>query len=193
MTRRLVLTVPLFVALLSNVAWSAQQSPEKPAAPIKKDERVVVEKPNKAPAKPQRVEEIVKFTPGPNVRVEFTITDQQTGAPTTSKNVVLTTSNRQWGRIRSQITSRLYGSAPLNVDARPTITQDGRISVELTIEYAQGRNSESEANSDKIYQVAINESLTALLENGKPLQVTQSADPVSDRKVTVEVKATIVN
>jgi hypothetical protein len=32
-----------------------------------------------------------------------------------------------------------------------------------------------------------------LLENGKPLLVTQSADPISDRKVTVEVKATIVN
>ena len=105
---------------------------------------------------------------------------------------MLTTSNRQWGRIRSQITSRIYGGAPLNVDARPTVTQDGRISLELTIEYAQGRNSEVEANSDKIVQVSINESLTALLENGKPLLVTQSADPISDRKVTVEVKATIV-
>jgi hypothetical protein len=126
------------------------------------------------------------------VRVEFTLTDQQTGVPTTNKTVMLTTSNRQWGRIRSQITSRIYGGAPLNVDARPTVTQDGRISLELTIEYAQGRNSEVEANSDKIVQVSINESLTALLENGKPLLVTQSADPISDRKVTVEVKATIV-
>jgi hypothetical protein len=132
--------------------------------------------------KPERVDEIVKFAPGPNVRVEFTITDQQTGVPTTSKTVMLTTSNRQWGRIRTQITSRLYGGAPLNVDARPTVTQDGRINVELTIEYAQGRNSEAEANSDKIVQVLVNQSLTVLLENGKSLLVTQSADPVSDRK-----------
>jgi uncharacterized protein YlzI (FlbEa/FlbD family) len=41
-------------------------------------------------------------------------------------------------------------------------------------------------------QVLVNQSLTVLLENGKSLLVTQSADPVSDRKVTVEVKATIV-
>jgi hypothetical protein len=163
---------------MSGTAPSAQQAPEKPAAPAKpKGEKV----------------EVVKVPPGPNVRVEFTLTDQQTGAPTTNKTVMLTTSNRQWGRIRSQITSRIYGGAPLNVDARPTVTQDGRISLELTIEYALGRNSEVEANSDKIVQVSINESLTALLENGKPLLVTQSADPISDRKVTVEVKATIVN
>jgi len=201
MTRRLALTIPIFVALMSGTAPSAQQAPEKPAAPAKpKGEKVevveeVVQKPagRKASTKPERVDEVVKVPPGPNVRVEFTLTDQQTGAPTTNKTVMLTTSNRQWGRIRSQITSRIYGGAPLNVDARPTVTQDGRISLELTIEYALGRNSEVEANSDKIVQVSINESLTALLENGKPLLVTQSADPISDRKVTVEVKATIVN
>lgn len=202
MTRRLALTIPIFVALMSGTAPSAQQAPEKPAAPAKpKGEKVeVVEDvaqkpagPRKASTKPERVNEVVKVPPGPNVRVEFTLTDQQTGVPTTNKTVMLTTSNRQWGRIRSQITSRIYGGAPLNVDARPTVTQDGRISLELTIEYALGRNSEVEANSDKIVQVSINESLTALLENGKPLLVTQSADPISDRKVTVEVKATIVN
>ena len=203
MTRRLALTIPLFVALMSGTAPNAQEAPQKPAGPAKpKGEKVevveeVVQKPA-GPAKPKgsttpaRIEEVVKVPPGPNVRVEFTLTDQQTGVPTTNKIVMLTTSNRQWGRIRSQITSRIYGGAPLNVDARPTVTQDGRISLELTIEYALGRNSEVEANSDKIVQVSINESLTALLENGKPLLVTQSADPISDRKVTVEVKATIV-
>src|SRR6476660_10552974 len=190
MTRRVALTLPFFVALLSGVAPSAQATPANPAGPAKP--KVIYEKVDKSATKPERVEEVVKVPPGPNVRVEFTITDQQTGVPTTSKTVMLTTSNRQWGRIRTQITSRIYGGAPLNVDARPTVTQDGRISLELTIEYSQGRNSEVEANSDKIVQVSINESLTALLENGKPLLVTQSADPISDRKVTVEVKATIV-
>ena len=192
MTRRVALTLPLFVALLSGVAPSAQEAPAKPAAPAKPKEVVVVDEKQKVPSKPERIEEVVKFVPGPNVRIELTLTDQQTGAPTTSKTVILTTSNRQWGRIRSQITSRIYGGAPLNVDARPTVTPDGRISVELTIEYSQGRNSEVEANSDKIVQVSINESLTALLEDSKPLVVTQSADPISDRKVTVQVKATVV-
>jgi hypothetical protein len=209
MTRRLALIAPLLAVLVLAGHASAQDAP-KPAGPAKPKVEVVdevVQKPTgpakpkdvrvvegvKVSSKPERVEEVVKVPPGPNVRVEFTLNDQQTGAPTTSKTVILTTSNRQWGRIRSQITSRIYGGAPLNVDARPTVTQDGRISLELTIEYSQGRNSEVEANSDKIVQVSINESLTALLENGKPLLVTQSADPISDRKVTVEVKATILN
>jgi hypothetical protein len=38
----------------------------------------------------------------------------------------------------------------------------------------------------------ISESLTVILEDGKPLVVSQSADPGSDRKVRVEIKATIL-
>jgi hypothetical protein len=191
MTRRLALTVPFFVALMSGAAPSAQQAPEKPTT-ANKPKEVRVDVTRKAPANVERIEERVKVPPGPNVRVELTLTDQQTGAPTTSKTVMLTTSNHNWGRLRTQISSRIYGTAPLNIDARPTVTEDGRVSLELTIEYSQGRNSESENNVDKVYQVGINQSLTALLDNGKPLLVTQSADPISDRKVTVEVKTTIV-
>jgi hypothetical protein len=38
----------------------------------------------------------------------------------------------------------------------------------------------------------MNQSLTVILQSGKPLIVSQAADPVSDRKVVVEVKATIL-
>ena len=38
----------------------------------------------------------------------------------------------------------------------------------------------------------INESLSVILEDGKPMLISQSADPVTDRKVKVEVKATIL-
>ena len=129
---------------------------------------------------------------GPNVRIELTLTDQRTGAPTTSKTVMLTTSNQNWGKLRSEVTSAIYGSAPLNVDARPIIVSDGKISVQLTIEYSQGRIPDAEGNTEKIAQVRINESITALLDDGKPLVISQSAEPTSDRKVTVEVKATVL-
>ena len=36
------------------------------------------------------------------------------------------------------------------------------------------------------------ESLALILDSGKPMLVTQSADPVGDRQVMVEVKATIL-
>jgi hypothetical protein len=38
----------------------------------------------------------------------------------------------------------------------------------------------------------INESLSVILEDGKPMLISQSADPIGDRKVKVEVKATIL-
>ena len=38
----------------------------------------------------------------------------------------------------------------------------------------------------------LSQSLTVLLESGKPTVVTQSADPRTDRRVTVEVTATIL-
>lgn len=129
---------------------------------------------------------------GPNVRIELTLTDQRTGAPTTTKTVMLTTSNQNWGKLRSEVASATYGSAPLNVDARPIVLANGKISVQLTIEYSQGRLPEAEGNTEKIAQVRINESLTTVLDDGKPLVITQSADPTSDRKVTVEVKAAVL-
>jgi hypothetical protein len=38
----------------------------------------------------------------------------------------------------------------------------------------------------------IHESLSVVLQDGKPLLVSQSADPTTDRKVTVELMATVL-
>ena len=45
---------------------------------------------------------------------------------------------------------------------------------------------------DRPPQPPLQESVTALLDDGKTLLVSQSADPASDRKVRVELKATIL-
>ena len=37
-----------------------------------------------------------------------------------------------------------------------------------------------------------NERLSVILESGKPMIVSQAADPTSDRKITVEITATIL-
>jgi len=87
------------------------------------------------------------------------------------------------GRVRSN----RGNAAMLNVDATPRMQKDGRISLQLTVEYRPRETAETlDAMSP------INESLTVLLQSGKPLIVTQAADPSSDRKVTVEVTATIL-
>jgi len=39
---------------------------------------------------------------------------------------------------------------------------------------------------------SLHERLTVILESGKPTVISQEADPTSERKITVEVTATIL-
>jgi hypothetical protein len=77
-------------------------------------------------------------------------------------------------------------NAMLNVDARPEIIREGRIRVSLSLEYTP------QDAPDRPTQPPVIETVTALLEDGKTLLVSQSADPITERKVRVELKATIV-
>ena len=130
---------------------------------------------------------------GPNVRVDITLSDLGgAGTPATSKTVTITTNDGKFGKLRTQVTSRAYGAAPLNVDVRPVVRTGGQILLHLTLEYSQGRNPDADGNPDRIMAVSLNQSAVLLLENGKPLTLSQSADPIGDRKVTVEVKATVL-
>lgn len=116
-----------------------------------------------------------------NIRIELTIVDQRSDTSGTPKTVTMLIEDRQNGRIR---TAR--GNTNLNVDGRPEILREGRIRVVLSLEYAP------QDGPDRAAPTPISESITALLEDGKPLVVSQSADPSGDRKVRLEVKATIV-
>jgi hypothetical protein len=141
---------------------------------------------------------------GPNVRIEVTFTEQRSDAPAQAKTVTVTTGDGHWGRVRSQAQSSGIGGTPLNVDARPEVQPDGRMVLALTLEYGDKRISQVEMPRQpdgvtvvgvpqrNITDVVMNQSVTVVLESGKPLVITQAADPVSDRKVTVEVKATVL-
>ena len=66
---------------------------------------------------------------------------------------------------------------------------DGRVLLSVNIEYGEKRvPTGKEVQPGQIIEASLNESVTLLLESGKGLAVTQSADPMSDRKVSVEVK-----
>ena len=75
----------------------------------------------------------------------------------------------------------------LNVDATPETLTNGRIRVHLGLEYRP-----ASMDNDKGNPLHINERVSAVLEDGKPLVVSQSPDPASDRTVKVELKASIV-
>lgn len=120
-----------------------------------------------------------------NVRLELTITDQGTGASPAVRTVTLLGADRSVNRIRTQVHPNLK-AGELNVDARPQILQGDRIQLNLTVEYRPGVSGSSELAPHT------SQSLVVVLQDGKPLLLSQSADPNSDRKVKLEVKATIL-
>jgi hypothetical protein len=156
-----------------------------------------------APAKTEQAKPAPVIEPPPqpvNIRIEVTITDQVGPGEPAKKVVSMIVSDRQRnsirssGNIRPNPASSNTRTVTLNVDARPVImTREGnRISLEFGLEYLP--KSANAAGSDAVEPgtSSLNERLVVLLESGKPVMVSQAADPVSDRKITVEVTATIL-
>jgi len=163
MLRTKLVTIATTTLVLAAAVSAQQAAPQKPAAP------------DQTQSPPARVAPQIA-----NIRIEMTITDQRTDVQTPPKTVMLLVEDRHSGRIR---TGR--NNLALNVDASVEIVRDNRVRVLLSLEYTP-----QEAGQGA--QMAISETVATLLEDGKPLVVSQSADPSSDRKVRVEIKATIV-
>jgi hypothetical protein len=119
-----------------------------------------------------------------NVQVELTITDTQGASKPETKVVSMLTADATMGRIRSMSGPM---SALLNVDATPTVLENDRIQVQLTVEYGPAAPAQGSQKPSTLH-----ESLSVILQNGKPLVISHAADPVSDRKMTVEIKATVL-
>jgi len=131
-----------------------------------------------------------------NIRVDLTISDQRADGPNEKKQVSMIVSETSWGKIRNHATTRPPSptagpnmDVALNVDARPFINAAGNIQLELVVNY----NPLDETNKAGLVRpTELNQSLTVILQSGKPLVVAQAADPMVDRKMVVEVVATIL-
>jgi hypothetical protein len=127
--------------------------------------------------------------PSTNIRLDLTITDTFTGTPVKKAvSLIVLTSNN--GMIR---TTSSDGWAILNVDAIAAAYSGGQVSVRMTFEYTPAQAKErNEAGQPAGRAPRLNESITVALQDGKPMMVSQSADPATDRKVTAELTATIL-
>ena len=181
-------------------AYSDQQAPPAPPTPpvassgddLRRLQAPKVQIPNMQPLKGQLV----------NVKVEFTITDQTGSKPPTKKTMTLIVADRENGRIRTNTryaqsrgtTSYTMGQAPLSVDVFPTI-DGGKIWLEFSLEYDLSAEKDKDAGLPADApgpSTNVSERLSAILESGVPLIIAQSSDALTDRKLTIEVKATIV-
>lgn len=164
------LSAAVWVMALSLAVNASAQQPEPPRPAGQGDKRPpAAAEQTPAPRPPEPPGQVV------NIKFDLTITDQAVAGEGGKKTVSLLVADRQTGYIRSNATSERTGPVRLNVDARPQIMLNGNIRAMLSLEYP-----------------SISQSITVILEPGKPMVVTQTADPLSDRKVTVEVRATIV-
>lgn len=186
------LTVTILAMTFAATVATAQTKPAptetKPAAPVAA----------KAAAEP----------PGlpVNIKIEVSITDQTGDNPAAKKVVTMIASDRQSANVRSSASvpvknptfggpappSYNYRNVTINVDARPAIVlkEPTRISVNFGLEYLPrpaGGREEMEPG-----MTSWSERLSLILESGKPMIISQAADPTSDRKITVEVTATIL-
>lgn len=129
-----------------------------------------------------------------NVQVELTLTDQIGTQAPEKKTVSMIVASGTWGKVRSVGNVRPVGDLPfvvdLNVDARPLVSMEGQVQLELTLAYSPPGGAAKDTL--KARPTGVNQSLTVILQSGKPLIISQAADPVSDRSVLVEVKATIL-
>lgn len=123
-----------------------------------------------------------------NIKLDLTITDHTGPGDPIRKTVTLVIADRASGSIRSSGSVRGQGRVQINVDARPQILQSGSIRVMLGMEY----NPRLTGNDNPTESSSLNEQLGVVLQPGKPLIVSQAADPASDRKITVELTATLL-
>lgn len=120
-----------------------------------------------------------------NIRIEVAMTDTLPTDGPSKKTVTMMVVDNNSGQIRSQGP----GNYSLSVDAAPHLRPDGKIYLMLTIFYMP----EPSGQAGQVRTPAnLNEAVSVILSDGKPMMISQSADPRGDRKVTVEVTATVV-
>lgn len=187
MSRTLKFVTVMMLAAAPALAQTAAKPADAKAAEAKTvDQKAADTQARAAVPPPPRPEPTV------NIRVELTITDQRGTAAPLSKTITMTMMDTAYSRIRTGGDVRTplgFRPVTLNIDATPKLHKDGKIRLDLTIEY---RPTAAESDTEQSTTPTINEMIGVLLEDGKPLVISQSADPATDRKVKIEAKATII-
>ncbi len=155
-----------------------------------------------------------------NVRIEVTISYQVGHAAPVKRTATLTVADQGQGFLRSgnqvavpsttllgnpashveggaagqPVMSFNYRSVGLNVDARNVVIQGNKARMNLNVEFSAVDEKAADSAGRPPSFPTFSESLSLVLESGKPLVVGQSSDFVDnvERKQTVEVTATIL-
>jgi hypothetical protein len=178
-------------AVAAQEAQPAEQQPPPPAA--------------QQPAQPAMLPAAKPRIPIPalrNIQIEITIIDQVGTDTPLKKTLNVIAADAGSGSVRSKVTvpvprnpadpkDVMYQDLPLNVDIRPEVTENkNRLRARLILNYETLYPSKTSGVPPVRSVVFVDQHV--MLDNGKPLLVSQSADATTDRKVSVELKATIL-
>ena len=179
-----------------------QASPAAPAAPAAPPAPATAQAPAVPPPPPPPAPPGGPRREGQaiNVKVELNITEDGGTTPPVKKTVSAVVADGFNGYVRESgfTTSGPAGAfaraVPLNLDAFPTILAGGKIRLTCSIQYNAAPASPTVSSNDPRAGSGtdIKQNLVLILESGKALVVSQATDPISDRRVTVEVTATIL-
>jgi hypothetical protein len=180
--------------LLSPAVGHAQQPPPTPIPPQAPTAPKPPLPPAPPPAPPRREGQPI------NVKVELTILDQRGSGAPMKKNVSVVVADNMSGFIRTQSFYTVSGRpepVPLNVDVDPQILSDGKIRLRIGVQYDLPASLANAAeggdrSQGNLFTTTLRENLAIIVESGKSIVAAQSADPVGDRQVTLELKATIL-
>lgn len=195
-------TILLTACALTAVAHLAAAQPPPAAAPAP-GQAPRASTPGPAPAPTPAPNVAVAPAPPPrrvgqpvNIKVDVTISDQaSSSAPALKKTVSVVTGDNMNGFIRSSaFYQEVTNPVPLNIDTEPEILADGKIRLRVNLQYDLPGSARSGdvPGAGALRRTELRENLSLILENGKSIVAAQSADPVSDRQVTIEVKATVL-
>jgi hypothetical protein len=176
----------------------AAPAPQAPSAPAPRAPAAAV-----APAPPPPPP---PAPPGPprregqpiNIKVDLTIAEDGGPEPPIRKSITAVVGDGFSGYVREQAVSNRIPvpgeappprvGAPLNLDAYPVILPNGKVRLSCTIQYL----TRGPAQDPQRMTTDIKQNLVLILESGKSLIVSQATDPIGERRVTVEVTATVL-
>ena len=157
-------------------AGARQASPPAPAAPATPTPVA----PAPAPLVPVQASRFPN--PPRNVRFDIVITESGIPKPT-SKTVSLTVND---GGGSGSVRNGAPNTASLNVDVRGVQAfEGGAVRAAIGVEYQPWVPDASTQLSP------IQSSITSMFQDGRRMQILQTADPLSDRRTTIEVTMTV--
>jgi hypothetical protein len=169
-----------------------QPPPASPAVPVRPT-------PPPPPAPPVAPQKDV-LPAGANIRVDLSIADAQ-GTQTGRKTVSMLIRNGSRSSIRSTGEQRVVLSdgqiqdqpVRLNIDAQATLVGEDTIRVWATFELTTPSiGLVVSGPGGPVAAAQVTQMIDVDLQNGRTLLVSRSADPLTDRTVTVELTATVL-